>query len=65
MCIDDVLWNGAPETCIILLTSVTPINSIKRKNEEENLKEKGLMDMDNSMVIVGGRGVEMVIEKIQ
>ena len=60
-----MLWNCVPETCIILLTSVTPINSIKRKNEEENLKEKGLMDMDNSMVIVGGRGVEMVIEKIK
>ena len=60
-----MLWNCVPETCIILLTSVTPINSIKRKNEEENLKEKGLMDMDNSMVIGGGRGVEMVIEKIQ
>ena len=25
----DVFWNCAPETCIILLTSVTPINSIK------------------------------------
>ena len=60
-----MLWNCVPETCIILLTSVTPINSIKRKNEEENLKEKGLMDMDNSMVIIGGRGVEMVIEKIK
>ena len=30
-CTDDVLWNCAPETCIILLTSVTPINSIKKK----------------------------------
>ena len=28
---DNVLWNCAPQTCIILLTSVTPINSIKRK----------------------------------
>ena len=28
----DVLWNCASETCIILLTGVTPINSIKRKN---------------------------------
>ena len=27
---DDVLWNCAPEACIVLLTSVTPINSIKR-----------------------------------
>ena len=30
-CTDDVLQNSAPETCIILLTSVTPINSIKKK----------------------------------
>ena len=26
---DDVLLNCTPETCIILLTNVTPINSIK------------------------------------
>ena len=30
-CTGDVLWNSEPETCIILLTSVTLINSIKRK----------------------------------
>ena len=30
-CTDDVLWNCAPETCIILLISVTPINFMKRK----------------------------------
>ena len=30
-CTDDVLWNCAPETCKLLLTSVTAINSIKRK----------------------------------
>ena len=30
-CIGDVLRNCAPETCIILLASITPINSIKRK----------------------------------
>ena len=28
-CMDDMLWNCAPEICVILLTSVTPINSIK------------------------------------
>ena len=28
---DDVLWNCIPETYILLLTSVTPINSIKNK----------------------------------
>ena len=30
-CTDDVLQNCAPETCAILLTSVTPTNSINRK----------------------------------
>ena len=30
-CTDDVLKICAPETCIILLTSVTPVNLIKRK----------------------------------
>ena len=30
-CTDDVLWNCASETCVILLTSVRPMNSIKRK----------------------------------
>ena len=29
-CTDDVLWNFAPEICIILLTSVTSISSIER-----------------------------------
>ena len=34
---DDVLWNCAPETCIILLTSVTPVNSKKQgKKEQKN-----------------------------
>ena len=28
---DDVLWSCVPETCIILLTNVTPMNAIKRK----------------------------------
>ena len=28
---DDVLWNRTPETYIILLANVTPINSIKKK----------------------------------
>ena len=31
-CTDEVLWNFAPGTCIIVLTSVTPIHSMKRKN---------------------------------
>ena len=31
-CTDDVLWKCAPETSIILLTSVTPVNPIKGKN---------------------------------
>ena len=29
----DVLWNCAPETCIVLLTNVTPVNSIKKKKK--------------------------------
>ena len=32
-CTDDVLKNCALETCIILLTSDTPINSIKINNK--------------------------------
>ena len=30
-CIHNMLYNCAPEICILLLTGVTPINSIKRK----------------------------------
>lgn len=30
----DVLWTRAPEACIILLTSVTSIQSVKRKEEK-------------------------------
>ena len=37
-CADDVLWNCAPETCVILLTSVAPINSIKSKKREREYK---------------------------
>ena len=33
---DDMLQNCAPETCIILLTNDTPINSIK-KEKTDNL----------------------------
>ena len=33
-CTDDVLWNCAPETCIILLTNVTTINLIKRRKTQ-------------------------------
>ena len=35
-CTDDVLWNCASETCKILLTSVTPINSIKKDFSNKN-----------------------------
>ena len=35
-CVDDVLWNCAPETCILLLTNVKPINSKKRKKTKPN-----------------------------
>ena len=31
---DDELWNCAPKACIILLSSVTPINLIKREKDQ-------------------------------
>ena len=36
-CKDYVLWNCAPETCKLLLISVIPINSMKRKKKEQCL----------------------------
>lgn len=33
-CTNSELWKCAPETRIIMLTSVTPISSIKRKKSE-------------------------------
>ena len=36
-CTGDVLWNCAPETCIISLTVVTSINSIKKKEKEHHV----------------------------
>ena len=38
LCIDDELCNCAPETCVILLTSVTPIYSIKRKKKQFKIR---------------------------
>ena len=35
---DDVLQNCTPETCVILLTDITPINSINIKNKKNNNK---------------------------
>ena len=32
-CIGDVLWTCACETCVMLLTSVTPIHLLKRKKK--------------------------------
>ena len=37
-CTEDVSWNCAPETCVILLTSVTPINVIKLKDKGKESK---------------------------
>ena len=42
-CTDDVLWNCAPETCVILLTSVTPINSIKVGEKDGGKSVKKLL----------------------
>ena len=36
-CADDVLQNCTPEAYIILLTDVTPINSILKKNNKKEL----------------------------
>lgn len=33
-CTNDEFWKCALETCIIMLTSFTPISSIKRKKSE-------------------------------
>lgn len=33
-CTDDVLYSCAPETGILLITSVIPINSLKRERRE-------------------------------
>ena len=32
-CTNDVFWNCTPEMCIIVLTSVTPTGSIKKKKK--------------------------------
>lgn len=39
-CTDDALQNYAPETCIIVLTGVTPINAIRRKKIKTMLRKK-------------------------
>ena len=38
-CTDDVLWHCVPETCIILLTCVTSMNSIKMKKKVLNIEK--------------------------
>ena len=38
-CTDDVLWNCAPETCIILLTIVTPINFKKGESHHKSMTQ--------------------------
>ena len=35
-CRDDVLWNCAPKTCIILLNSVTP-NKLNKKKKRSSI----------------------------
>ena len=35
--IDNVLQNCAPEPCIILVTNVTPTNSVKKQNKNDDL----------------------------
>ena len=43
----DMLSNCAPETCIILVTSVTPINSIKRKINKVKTEKSSLIQLLN------------------
>ena len=46
---DDVLWNYAPEICIILSTRITRINSLKREKNIMQQNKQGLcyqMDLD-------------------
>ena len=51
-CTDDVLWNCAPETCIILLASITPIHSIKKKKRFIVYLIPGLFSLLNQKIIV-------------
>ena len=37
---DDILWNCAPDSYIILLTTVTPINSLKINTKQTNKKKR-------------------------
>ena len=48
---DDVLWNYTSETCIILLiTNVTPINSIKKKNFTSSLDYFESLSLTSTLV---------------
>ena len=51
-CTEDVLWDCVPETCIILLTSISPINSIKSEKKEVGTEQ-------------GGREIKKNIKKLQ
>ena len=35
LCADDVLLSCTLETCMVLLTNITPINSTKKKKDKE------------------------------
>ena len=53
-CIDDGPENCAPETCVVLLTSVSPINSIKT-NEMQKIKKK-----DNGKKVKDLKGCQLL-----
>ena len=42
---DDEMWNHIPETCIILLANVTPIDSITNK-KEMSASDKSFSNLD-------------------
>ena len=38
-CTDDVLWNCAPDTCVILLACVAAIKSNKKEKKETRVED--------------------------
>lgn len=53
---DDMLWNSAPETCIILFTSVTPINSIRRRETAISLEMRRQQGSREVLVLIPNLG---------
>ena len=47
---DDVLQNCIPGTNIILLTNVTPINSIKKKKKNQKIKGTAYLKKEKVLI---------------